>query len=101
MSDVASRFYEQENLYGNEGRRGLENLALLCKRLGYDDINCYGQFVRDTHCGQLGDIFDFFEDNSGAIEAVLNWIDEQNIPEWNEIVPEDTEEEEEEEEDED
>ena len=28
----------------------------------------------------------FFEDNPGAIEAVINWIGEQNVDEWKESI---------------
>lgn len=37
-------------------------------------------------------LHDFFADNSGAIEAVLNWIANQNVPEWNENMQIDDEE---------
>lgn len=101
--DVASKFLSANELYSLEGRRGLESLALLCGNLGYkDSLNNYGQFHQKTptgfHDGRLGDIFEFLEDNPGAIEAIVNWVDEQNIPEWNETVPPDEEEEDEEEE---
>ena len=99
MSDAASRFLDQEGIYSIDGRSGLENLALLCKGLGYEDtLNQYGQFVKERtgQYGQLGDIFEFLEDNPGAIQAIFDWVDEQNIPEWDELIPEEEEEEEEE-----
>lgn len=90
MSNVASQFYKDNDLHSIEGRQGLECLALLCGALGYRDIGFYGQFVHQTPTGmmsgQTGDIFEFLENNPGAIAAIMNWIDDQNIPEWDEIV---------------
>jgi len=90
MANVASQFYKDNDLHSIEGRQGLECLALLCGALGYRDISHYGQFIHQTPTGvmsgQIGDICEFLENNPGAIAAVMNWIDDQNIPEWDEIV---------------
>ena len=99
MSEVASKFLDQNGLYTLEGRHGLESLALLCNNLGYSDFNHYGQFDRKTPNGRLGanlgDIFEFLSDNPAAIEAIVNWVDEQNIPEWNDTIEDEDEDEDE------
>lgn len=82
MAEVASQFYKENGLHSTEGKEGLECLALLCRRLGYKDISYYGQFNNHGMNGQLGDVLEFLEDNPGAIAAILNWVNEQNIPEW-------------------
>ncbi len=83
---LVEKFYSDNNLHSNEGRRGVENLSLLCRQLGYNDPSYYGQFVNDGHSGCLGDIFEFLEDNPGAIEAIQEWIDGVGLHEWEEAI---------------
>ena len=71
--------YIDQNFTSAEGRRGLVNLARLCRVLGYRDPTYSGQLDRDA---SLGDIVMFLEDNSGAIEAMLTWVARQRVPEW-------------------
>lgn len=73
---LVEKFYSDNDLHSNEGRRGVENLSLLCRQLGYEDPSYYGQFVNGGHSGCLGDILEFLEDNPGAIEAIQNWVDD-------------------------
>ena len=87
----------EENFGRTEGMAGVENLAMLCRDLGYEDPSWYGQF-REKDSGKtgcLGDIFEFLQDNPGAIEAICTWIAEQRIPKWEELFPDEEEEEEE------
>lgn len=73
------RFLDEEKLYNFEGRRGVVNLCKLVAALGYKDPMYFGQL----ECGAtLGDLIEFFQDNSGAIEAVVEWIKERNVDEW-------------------
>lgn len=77
-----------------------QDLALLARKLGYK--RDWGQL--DLGNGATAsDLFDFFEDNPGAIEAVLNWLLEQGCDsDGNRIEdPDDTDEEEDEEEEDD
>lgn len=83
---LVEKFYSDNDLHSNEGRRGVENLSLLCRQLGYEDPSYYGQFVNGGHSGCLGDIFEFLEDNPGAIEAIQEWIDGVGLREWKEAI---------------
>lgn len=74
-------FIKQEKLHRIEGKQGVQNLARICQGLGYKDPTYFGQFHPQ---GSYGDLIDFLEDNSGAVEAVLAWIKEENNTEWNE-----------------
>jgi|HubBroStandDraft_6_1064221.scaffolds.fasta_scaffold22206_8 hypothetical protein len=49
----------------------VEDLALLARKLGYRSR--FGQLVFNNGA-TASDLFDFFEDNPGAIEAVLTWV---------------------------
>lgn len=80
---IIDRYLDQENLNRTEGQAGVRNLAKLVNALGYQDFNRYGQMPGGT---SLGDIFAFLEDNSGAIEAIVEWIKERNVPEWKEAI---------------
>lgn len=77
MQRLIEAFMEQEKMYNMEGRRGVENLCKLVSVLGYKDPQCYGQLANGA---ALGDLVNFLEDNSGAIEAIVNWISER--PDW-------------------
>lgn len=80
--DALNQIMKNERAGSLEGKRGVEFLAKLCRRLGYKDSTYFGQFAPD---GCYGDLIEFFEDNCGAIEAVLEWIVEQYPTELNEI----------------
>lgn len=54
------------------GRKGVENLCRLCRLLGYKDSTYFGQFAG----GSIGDLIEFLEDNPGAVEAVVDFIRE-------------------------
>lgn len=72
MSTV-EKISRQLKLSGHfEGERGVEDLAKLVRVLGYNDSQYFGQFQG----GCIGDLIYFLEDNPGAVEAILNWIDE-------------------------
>jgi len=52
-------------------RQTIKGLALLARKLGYKD-SMY-QLQLDSNCS-VGDILEFFEDNPGAIGAVVEWV---------------------------
>jgi transcriptional regulator with XRE-family HTH domain len=79
MSELMAEWDEENGR--SEGRPGLENLCKLANALGYKDRQYFGQLSHDA-C--IGDLMEFFEDNSGAIQAVKEWIADQEIPEWKE-----------------
>jgi len=81
---------DQEDLNHNEGSRGFSCLCKLVAALGYRD-----RFYR----GGPSDLMVFFEDNPGAIQAVVDWI-EDNQDCWADELESELEEPEEEEEEE-
>lgn len=88
LSDLLEKYMDQEKMYHLSGRKGVENLARVARVLGYKDPQYFGQFQG----GAFGDLIDFFEDNPGALEAVVDWISEQDLPEWREKVASELEE---------
>lgn len=68
------RYIEQEQLYSFEGEPGVRNLTQLLKVIGYGG---YGNTIEN-----------FLSDNSGCIDAIIEWINEQDADEWNESIRE-------------
>lgn len=64
-------FYPARHFRG-EGEEGVKNLARLCRGLGYNDPMNFGQFEGASY----GDLIYFLEDNSGLIEHILTWVEE-------------------------
>lgn len=87
MSEIREKWEDQNKIHCYEGSTGVRNLEKLCNALGYNGRN--GQFVN------ADGIWNFLADNSGAIEAILNFIDESNVPEWKEALSEELPEDEE------
>jgi hypothetical protein len=81
----------RERANTTEGETGVKNLCRLTNAIGYKDPQYFGQFAHD---GSYGDLIEFLEDNPGAVEAIIDWIGEQDFPEWNEALTEDEDEEE-------
>lgn len=71
MPLLLDTFIDQNNIHHTEGRRGVVNLCKLVAALGYHDGMRFGQLENGA---ALGDLIAFLEDNSGCIEAVVNWI---------------------------
>lgn len=69
FDEVVDEFLDKKGIHQFEGPRGLRNLDILAKGLGY-----------------RGGSSEFFEDNSGALEAVIEWIKQfgDRVPEWKE-----------------
>lgn len=66
LSRPIENWQEANKAYRTEGPQGVRNFAKLAKAIGYSSIE------------------DFLEDNSGCIEAMVDWIGRQNVPEWKE-----------------
>lgn len=64
--------YMDKNFTNSEGDRGVRSLAKLCRALGYKDPQGFGQ-IEGGAC--YGDIFAFLQDNSGAIEAIVEYVE--------------------------
>ena len=84
MSEVVDKWQKQQNAYRTEGTSGVENLEKLIKALDvqYNDyrFDCLREFLRD---------------NSGCVEAMIEWIKEINVKEWKESLESDLHEDEE------
>lgn len=58
-----------------EGESGVRNFCRFIREsLGYHDPQNFGQF--DGAC--YGDLITFLEDNPGAVQAVVEWIDDND-----------------------
>ncbi len=71
--EIFDKYVDQEKLWSTEGARGVSNLCKLVRAIGHKDFLCNGSL---TNGGYLGDLMVFFEENPGAIEAVMEWIRE-------------------------
>lgn len=68
--DLFDAYLEQNNMWHFEGPRGVSRLTKITREVcGYNDS--WGNNLET-----------FFQDNPGAIEAVVCWIREQNNDEW-------------------
>ena len=74
LHELIDKWVDANKAYSWEGSRGIRNLVKLVSTL---DSN-------------YRDLDDFFTDNPGAIEAVLEWIQTRNVPEWKESLEEAT-----------
>lgn len=66
LKDLVDAYCEQNKFYHFEGPRGIKNFEQLVSVISYNDLD------------------NFLEDNSGAIEAVIQWINDQDNDEWKE-----------------
>lgn len=71
LQEVIEQYADHTGHYNYEGERGVDRLGKLCKAIGYGDD--YQDPLRA-----------FLADNSGAIEAMIEWIGNQNSPNWKE-----------------
>jgi len=66
VSELVDEYLEGNKFYHFEGSRGVSNLDTLIDVLGYRDMD------------------EFLSDNSGCLEAMIEWIKDARVPEWNE-----------------
>lgn len=74
LEEIFDEILEDKKIHRFEGESGVKNLAKICRILGYQDFQSYGQFLHDGTYGAYGDIFAFLEDNPGCIEAMVEWM---------------------------
>jgi len=79
IADAIEAYQNQEGMHSHEGRRGVINLAKCARALGYRDMQNFGALGQGA-C--VGDLIEFLEDNSGAIEAIFFWICNQHGTDW-------------------
>lgn len=89
VAELLDAYMAQENMHNMEGRRGVEHLCQIAGALGYKDPLHFGQL---TQKATVGDLLCMLEDNSGMIEAMIDWIKSRNFSEFREpleaLVPE-------------
>lgn len=78
MHELIQEFRDEKKMHCMEGSRGVGNLCNLVRAIGYRDAMNRMQYGD----GCLGDLLMFLEDNSGAIEAIITWIGDQDIQDW-------------------
>ena len=83
LSELIEAFQSEKKAFCLEGSRGLIFLCTLVRALGYKDPNYSGQLTPDA---ALGDLVSFLEDNSGAIEALIEWIGRMENKDWTEAL---------------
>jgi hypothetical protein len=76
MSDLVSKWQKANSTWITEGSTGVKNLSKLCEDLGYQQDN----FLHGSSIERL------LEDNQGAIEALLEWIEENHSDALKELV---------------
>lgn len=83
FQEVLKKFERQEGIDRTEGPTGVKNLCRLLNAMGYKDSQHFGQFHPK---GSYGDLINFLEDNSGAVEAIKEWIANEIVDEWKEAL---------------
>ena len=83
---LVDKFIDQNRMYHWEGSKGIQNFEKLVRALGYNDH--FGDMLRE-----------FLSDNSGAIEAMVEWIKDSRCQEWADTLAEQVCEDEDEEDD--
>ena len=78
MHKIMDAYLDQREYYNFEGRRGVERLCQLAGDLGYRDPY-HSMQLTSTAC--VGNLIMFLEDNPGAIEAIVNWVRDNNSKE--------------------
>lgn len=68
FGEMLQTYMDQQKMYNFEGSRGVRNLKEITRAIGYSSLDA------------------FLEDNSGAIEAIVNWLTDLNIPEFAEKI---------------
>ena len=66
LAELVQKYMDQEKIYSMEGSSGVRNLLKLVH-------------VLDNN---YSDLDSFFEDNPGALEAIVEWIEKARVSEW-------------------
>jgi len=70
IEEPLQRYMEDNKMYCMEGERGVKHMETVIENVcGYTSIFC-------------GVLENFFADNPGAIEAVIEWIGKQHNADW-------------------
>lgn len=74
MRELLEEYCEQEGIHRFEGERGVENLTTIAGVLGYKSSRGDNALIA------------FLADNSGACEAIVEWIKKQSLTDWQERI---------------
>lgn len=67
------KWANRNNVHHMEGSEGVKNLCKFVRTLGYKDPMCRMQL---SHDAAIGDLLYFLEDNPQAIEAIIEFVDD-------------------------
>lgn len=98
FGELLNKYLDENKMYHFEGNSGVKNLCRLVRAIGYRDVMNFGQF---DYNASYGDLFTFLEDNPGAIDCLVGWIEKNGTDEWVENLESHLPEEDEDEEDDD
>lgn len=70
---LTQQLIREKKLQTFEGSTGVKNLCKLVRALGYKDPMYFGQFDSNA---SYGDLIEFLEDNPGACEKIVEWVEE-------------------------
>ena len=73
LADLIEQWRSENRAHCMEGVTGVRNLEKLCGVIGYKE----GDFI-----GSEVALMNFLADNSGAIDALLEWMGETENEEW-------------------
>ena len=79
FSEILDEFRSEKKCHRLEGSTGVKNLCRIVNAMGYEDPQNFGQFAVN---GSYGDLINFLEDNPGACEALVEWIEMNHCQEW-------------------
>lgn len=85
FDETLDAYIKQESMHSFEGRRGVKAMCQLARAVGYKDPQYFGQLSSKA---AIGDLIMMLEDNSGMIEAMLEWMRDRNVQEWKEALEE-------------
>lgn len=71
LRELIVDWQDENRVHNFEGSSGIERFEKLLKVIGYADGNFFNDVLRN-----------FLSDNSGAIEAIIEWIGAREVDEW-------------------
>lgn len=72
LQEKLERYIDANHMYSFEGQRGVRHLEKMLREVGG-----YGTGIMVNRT-----IEDFLEDNSGAIQAIVEWMQQCNSNDW-------------------
>lgn len=87
VEELLAAYMDQEKMHNMEGRKGVQHLCQIAGALGYKDPMHFGQL---TNKASVGDLLEMLQDNSGMIDAMIQWIQSprRNCPQFRDALEE-------------